>query len=155
VTYLYAGLGMAMLIPILVSLEMSGALFQQELQAPSASLKATDLGDARELLGYLSELREDKASARADLSSKIDKMPTYCEALEEWIEGRVSAGSVWSDFQFVKRQPDRCHGFSKAGMKVIVLGSFDTGNPPPRPLEDFGVLACNPSLHPNCGLEDG
>ena len=156
-TYLYAALGMAMLIPILISLEMSGALLQQELHKTSAAVNAGNLAETRELLEYLSELKEDKGTARDDLERELQRVPTYCDALEQWIAGKVSAVSVWSDLRFVTSQSDRCTGFSKAGMKVIILGSDHIGNSssPPAPFEDFGVLTCDTNMHTDCGLEDG
>ena len=157
VTYLYAVLGMAMLIPILASLEMAGLLSQEKLTGLAVVGKTSSISDGRELMEYMFELREGKGSERADFLNQMDTMKgsTYCEVLASWIRQK---SSYWSDFSLRENaQFNGCSGSTKSGMRVLIMGSSYTKNPPPDPHEDFGLLACDPAERSSstCAFEGG
>ena len=158
-TYLYATLGMAMLIPILASLEMAGALLQQQglmgpLPVSSSDLEAIQFD--KRLMEYLNELREDRGAARSALSRELELRGGYCNSLGGWLRGRSGDDPMFANISFEEGSVwDGSVGCSANGVgswKVMVLGGAYTGNPPKEPFSDYGLLSCVADGRSSCAF---
>jgi len=149
-TYLYAALGMAMLIPILASLEMAGKLLEQQGRlGPRAETEPHRLSLDRQLLGHLQDLRADHMSSRTTLASLVSGGTPYCSALETWLRPLDPNLSNIS----LKGHPLGCTAEVDT-RKIIFTGSTHTFNAPPPPLEDFSLLACSIKDGSTCAFEN-
>ena len=158
-TYLYATLGMAMLIPILASLEMAGALLQQQglmgpLPVSSSDLEAIQFD--KRLMEYLNELREDRGAARSALSQELELRGSYCNSLGDWLRGRSGDDPMFANISFEEGSVwDGSVGCSANGVgswKVMVLGGAYTGNSPKEPFKDYGLLSCDADGRYSCAF---
>ena len=151
-TYLYAALGMAMLIPILASLEMAGKLLEQQGRlGPRAETEPHLLGLDRQLMEHLLNLRENKSDARTNLVGKINPSTPYCDALKSWLDD--TDPSLAEKIPTPKTHPMGCTA-EVDGRKIIITGSVHTFNAPPAPLEDFSLLACSLKDRSTCAFEN-
>ena len=158
-TYLYATLGMAMLIPILATLEMAGALLQQQglmgpLPVSSSDLLAIKFD--KRLMKYLNELKDDKGAARSSLSQKMELGGGYCNSLGGWLRVRSGDDPMFANISFEEGSVwDGSVGCSANGVgswKVMVLGGAYTGNPPKEPFSDYGLLSCVADGRSSCAF---
>jgi hypothetical protein len=160
-TYLYATLGMAMLIPILASLEMAGALLQQQglmgpLPVSSSDLEAIQFD--KRLMEYLNELREDRGAARSALSQELSPGTSFCNGLGKDVRRRLGGdpNSIFANISFEEGSVwDGSVGCSANGVgswKVMVLGGAYTGNSPKEPFKDYGLLSCDADGRSSCAF---
>jgi hypothetical protein len=147
-TYLYAALGMAMLIPILASLEMAGKLLEQQGKLGPPKTVPDPL--ERALLFHLQDLRDNKGDARTDLLKKINSTTPYCDALKKWLV--LKDPTLENKIAFLKEQPLGCPA-EVDGKKIIITGSPHAFNQPPPPLQQFSLLACSIKDRSSCAFE--
>ncbi len=160
-TYLYAALGMAMLIPILASLEMAGKLLEQQVQLePSVNLATSSSDVQKVLMRGLAELRQANMPITCiNLGQEIKDAPeTNYDIETEYIKQKIEELS----FEAYPSPPQHsssllggaCWSYSNDAVKSthrFIVSGVEYPPSANSPLQAFGLLVC-PGDH--CSFED-